>query len=96
VCAAHARAASVRRPIRPDIGADQSALSSYHAGLERLQHYIIGQRVSIELGAVVAPDGTAVDQQVAATMRADTAHGDKVYRLTTARGRCTFTDCERL
>jgi hypothetical protein len=43
-----------------------------------------GNPVSVELGAVIAPNRVAVDQQIAAAMATDVAHGDGCERLARA------------
>jgi hypothetical protein len=77
VRAAHARASGVRRPIRPHVGADQSASATDHPRIQIEQRGIVRQPVGVEGGAVAAPGRDTEDQQRPATMRADVAHGDK-------------------
>ena len=65
-----------RRPVRPHVGADQAALGADHPRAQRAHRRFIRQPVGIEHRAVMAPPGLAVDEQLAAAVRADMAEGD--------------------
>jgi hypothetical protein len=73
---AHAGARRVPAPIRPNIRAYQTAAGADHARAERSHYRVIGKPISIERGAVIAPRGRAIDQQLPAAVGTDVAHGN--------------------
>jgi hypothetical protein len=67
----------MRAPIRPDVGADQAAAGADHARAERAHRHIVGEPISVERRAVMTAARDAVDEQVAAAVRADVTHGHR-------------------
>jgi hypothetical protein len=68
----------VRRPARPNVGADHSASRADHPAAQRAHGHVIRQPIGVHGCAVVASARTAIYKQVPAAMAANVA---QCYRL---------------
>jgi hypothetical protein len=84
VGSAHAAGAGHGRPVWPHVGAYQSASGADHPVIQVEQCDVVGEPIEGELGAVIAPGRIAVDEQIAAAMATDVAHGDGLKWLARA------------
>src|SRR2546426_11104861 len=69
-------AVRVRGPIWPHVSTDEAALCADHSRAQRPDRRLVGQPIRVHDGAVIAPRGLAIDQQVAATVPAYVAERD--------------------
>ena len=75
----------VRRPVRPHICADQPTSCADHSRAQRAHRHIVRQPVGIHDHAVVAPYRLAVDEKIAAAVRADVSERDGPECFVSAR-----------
>jgi hypothetical protein len=81
-CAAPQPGVSLFVTIRPNVGANESTSGANHLTTEQGQLRLVREEVTVEFGAVVAPNCVpAINQQARHAVRADVAHGDGLERF---------------
>jgi hypothetical protein len=86
----------MRQPVPPNVGATVAALRADHLGTECADHNVVGQVIHVHGRAVAPIDRAAVDQQVAATVRADMAERHRLEFLDLALDRFASTSSSPL